>query len=150
MPTPNNEVTQENIASYVKYLVTQARVNVKKSIFDRPVIILHYILNIPFMPLVLLQFFSTAALGCLPSILLLPFHIIWWLFLGIILALSWLWNFTFIFRPILLLPEVFIAELASAYIALMPSMGEWQARGIKLAICESWPHSISIFRGRVK
>jgi hypothetical protein len=150
MGTPGEEVTQGNVAAYVKYLVNRARTTAPKSVFDRTVIILHYIFSIPFWPLVLVQFISTLVLGCLPSMLLLPFEVIWWAFLGFLLGFSWLWGKIPILRPLLLLPGVFIAEFAHAYIALMPSMGEWQARGIKLAICESWPHSLSIFRGRVK
>ena len=150
----DQEVTQGNIAAYVKYLVSQARAAGPTSVFDRPVIILHLVFGLLFAPLVLVQGISTFVLGCLVSItfglLLFPFSIIWWPFLGFLLASSWLWDNIRISRPLLLLPGVFVAELASAYSALIPSMGEWQSRGIKLAICESWPHSLPIFRGRVK
>jgi len=150
----HQEVTQGNIAAYVKYLVGRARAVAPKSVFDRPVIILHFLFGLLFAPLVLVQGISTFVLGCLVSItfglLLFPFGIIWWPFLGFLLASSWLWGNIRISRPLLLLPGVFVAELASAYVALIPSMGEWQSRGVKLAICESWPHSLSIFRGRVK
>lgn len=149
MRTPEEEVTQGNIADYVKYLVERARAAAPKSVFNRPAVILHLVFGLLFSPLVLIQGISTLVLGCLPSILLFPLEIIWWILLGLLLASSWLWDNARILRSILLLPMVFIAELSNTYVAHMPSMGEWQSRGIKLAICESWPHSLSIFRGRV-
>lgn len=150
MRTPEEEVTQGNIAAYVKYLVERAGAAAPKSVFNRPAVILHLVFGLLFSPLVLIQGISTLVLGCLPSILLFPFEIIWWILLGLLLASGWLWDNACILRPILLLPMVFIAELSDTYVAHMPSMGDWQSRGIKLAICESWPHSLSIFRGRVK
>jgi len=154
MRTPDEEVTQGNIAAYVKYLVDRARAAAPKSVFDRPVVILHLLFGLPFAPLLLVQGISTFVLGCLVSItfglLLFPMSMIWWPFLGFLLASSWLWYHIRFSRIILLLPGVFVAEFASAYVALIPSMGEWDSRGVKLAICESWPHSLSVFRGRVK
>ena len=154
MRTPEQEVTQANIASYVKYLVERARAAAPKSIFNKPAVILHLIFGLLFSPLVLLQGISTAVLGCLVSITfglaLFLMSIIWWPFLGFILASSWLWYHMGFLRVILLVPGVFIAEFASNYTGLMPSMGEWDSRASKLAICESWPHSIPIFRGKVK
>lgn len=146
----DQEVTQGNVAAYVKYLVKQALAAAPKSVFDRPVFILHLLFTFLFAPLFLVQVISTSVLGCIPSLLLFPFEAIWWILLSFVLAFSWLWGNIRIIRFLLLLPGVFVAEVAHAYIALMPSMGDWQSRGIKLAICESWPHSISIFRGRVK
>lgn len=154
MSSPENEVTQANIASYVKYLVERARAAAPRSIFNKPAVILHLIFGLFFSPLVLLQGISTAVLGCLVSItfglLLLLISIIWWPFLGFILASSWLWYHMGFLRVILLVPGVFIAEFASVYAGFMPSMGEWDSRAVKLAICESWPHCIPIFRGQVK
>ena len=154
MSNPENEVTQANIASYVKYLVERARTAAPKSIFNKPAVILHLIFGLLFSPLVLLQGISTAVLGCLVSItfglLLFLMSIIWWPFLGFILASSWLWYHMGFLRVILLVPGVFIAEFASVHAGLMPSMGEWDSRAVKLAVCESWPHSIPIFRGQVK
>ena len=154
MSSPENEITQANVASYAKYLVERARFIAPKSIFNKPAVILHLIFLLFFSPLMLLQGISTFVLGCLVSItfglLLFPMSIIWWPFLGFILASSWLWYHMGFLRVILLVPGVFIAELASVYVAHMPSMGEWYSRAVKLAICESWPHSIPIFRGQVK
>lgn len=154
MTSPRNEVTQANVSSYTKYLVEQARAVAPKSIFDKPAVVLHFIFLWLFSPLILLQGISTFVLGCLASItfglLLVPISIIWWPFLGFMLSSSWLWYHIGFLRVILLVPGVFIAELASNYVGLMPSMGEWDSRAVKLAICESWPHSIPIFRGQVQ
>jgi len=68
MSSPENEVTQANIASYVKYLVERARAAAPRSIFNKPAVILHLIFGLLFSPLVLLQGISTAVLGCLVSI----------------------------------------------------------------------------------
>jgi hypothetical protein len=138
----------------VKYITDQARAIAPKSVFDRSVVILHTIFGLLFAPLVFLQGISTFVLGCLVSItfglLLYPMSIIWWPFLGFLLASSWLWGKIPFFRLFLILPGTFVAEFAYAYSALIPSMGEWQSRGIKLAICESWPKSIPVFRGKIK
>ena len=154
MSSPENEVTQKNIASYVKYLVERARAAAPKSIFNKPSVVLHLIFGMLFSPLVLLQVISTPVFGCLVSItfglFLFLISLIWWPFLGFILVSSWLWYHIGFLRVILLVPGVFIAEVASVYAGLMPSMGEWESRAAKLAICESWPHSIPIFRGQVK
>lgn len=154
MRTSGNEITQGNIADYVKYLVNQARNSAPKSVFNKATVILHTVFGLLFSPLVLLQGISTLVLGCLVSItfgiLLFIMNVIWWPLLGFMLVSSWLWYHVGFSRILLLVPGVFIAEFASAYAGLMPSMGEWDSRATKLAICESWPHSMSIFRGQIR
>ena len=93
-------------------------------------------------------------LGLLVSVtfglLLIPLSVVlWWPFLGFLLGSSWLWGKVGLSRPVLLLPGVAVAEVASAVVGLMPSMGEWQSRGMKLALCESWPHSLSLWKGHL-
>lgn len=143
------KITRHDVANYVKYLVASAQVE-PTSFFDKSATILHTIFGFIFAILIPLQLLSTFILGILVTItfglLLLPLSIVfWWPFFGILLASSWLWQKLVISRPIILIPGVFIAAAANALVAFMPSMGEWESRGFKLAFCESWPHSLSLY-----
>jgi len=144
------EVTQGTIAAYVKALVVWIRATKPKSILSNLASGLHLVFGVPFAPLLLVQFVTTIILGLLVEVtfglLLIPMSILlWWPFLCFLLASSWLWDKVRFIQIILLLPGVLIAETTLAIVALMPSMGEWRSRGHKLAICESWPHSLSTF-----
>ena len=149
MRIAESDVTMGNVGAYTN-LVDIARKSEAKSFLDYPVIILHTLFGLCFAPLVILQLVTTSLLGCAVSItfglLLFVIDIIWWPFLGFLLASSWLWNHIPIARIILFLPGVFIAEFAQAFVGLMPSMGEWESRGRKIAICGSWPHSIFVLK----
>jgi hypothetical protein len=91
-----------------------------------------------------LQLVTTLVLGLAVTIsfglLLIPFSLIWTLlFLGPLLALSWTW----LRVPLLRIPVAVLsvpwAVLGSAYVALIPSMGDTRGRVQKLLICDSWP-----------
>jgi hypothetical protein len=147
-------VTQQNVAAYVRGLVAWARVTGPRSVLNRPAIGLHFAFNLLYLPLLPVQLVSTFILGLLVRVtlglLLIPLSVVlWWPFLGFLLGSSWLWGKVGLSRPVLLLPGVAVAEVASAVVGLMPSMGEWQSRGMKLALCESWPHSLSLWKGHL-
>jgi len=46
-----------------------------------------------------------------------------------------------VLRPILLFPLLALAHVAGKYVEFMPSMGEWDSRMAKLAICYGCPAS---------
>jgi hypothetical protein len=106
--------------------------------------------EIPYFPFLLLVPISTFVLGalsgCTFGLALLPFTVMWWALLGLLMATSWLWVKVAFLRPFLLLPGVGVATFAGLYAALMPEMGEWQSRATKQALCNVWPHSIHVFR----
>jgi hypothetical protein len=94
-----------------------------------------------------LQVVTTFVLGILVTIsfglLLLPFTLIWVvLFLGPLLALSWLWRK----MPLLRIPVrccgIPFAVVGDTYCCLIPSMGEWESRYTKLALCETFPFTL--------
>jgi len=150
MQNSKDILTQANIGTYVNNLVARSRAVAPKSIFNTPVVILHTVFGLILSPLVLLQFITTSALCCITSLTFgLPLYImdiIWWPLIGFMLASSWLWYHLPFLRIILLLPGVLIAEIASHYVGLMPSMGEWDSRATKIALCDSWPHSLNVFK----
>ena len=147
-------ITQQNVAAYVRGLVAWARVTGPMSVLNRPAIGLHIAFSLLYLPLLPVQLVSTFILGLLVRVtfglLLIPLSVVlWWPFLGFLLGSSWLWGKAGLYRPVLLLPGVFVAEVAGAVVGLMPEMGDWQSRGMKLALCESWPHSLSLWKGHL-
>lgn len=97
MRIAESDVTMGNVGAYTNYLVDIARKSEAKSVLDYPVIVLHTLFGLCFAPLVILQPVTTSLLGCAVSItfgfLLLGISIIWWPFLGFLLASSWLCAF---------------------------------------------------------
>lgn len=144
------EINQRNVGDYVNHLVNSARIHPPTSIFDKPTIILHKIIFVPLSPLVLLQLLTTSILGCIPSILLFPFTLIWLILLYVILATDYLWEKIIIIRPLFIIPGVLISEVANSYVGLLPAFGDWAKRAKNLAICESWPKSRLIYHDRIK
>lgn len=111
--------------------------------------ILGVITTILAWPTVPLQLVTTFVGGCLVSLtfglLLFPISLIWQMFLWPLLGLSWLWDKTPILRIPLAVIGIPLAALGATYVALMPSMGEIQARSIKLVLCETWPFSLDFW-----
>lgn len=106
------------------------------------------VVGLPFLPL---QFLTTFVLGLLVTftfgLLLLPISIVWLIvFLGPLLALSWLW----LRVPPLRLPLAVLgvpwAIVGRIYVQLMPSMGDMYGRVQKLLIAETWPYSLQFWR----
>ncbi len=93
------------------------------------------------------QFVTTFVLGLLVSLtfglLLFPISLIWIvLFLGPLLALSWLWQNAPLLRIPLGVIGIPIAILGTVFTCLMPSMGEIESRITKLLLCQTWPFSL--------
>jgi hypothetical protein len=109
--------------------------------------ILSAIIGIPVIPL---QLVTTFILGIVVRItfgvFLLFASIIWCLFLVPLLGSSWLWLKFSPSRIILFIPGIIWASISGIYVALMPSMGEWDSRYLKLGMCDYWPLSWEIWR----
>ena len=112
--------------------------------------ILNVITTILAWPTVPVQIVTTFVGGCLVSVtfglLLIPISIIWQMLLWPLLGLSWLWDKTPFLRVPLAVIGIPLAALAATFVALMPSMGEMQARAVKLVLCETWPFSMDYWR----
>ncbi len=101
-------------------------------------------------------FVTTLVLGLLVKVslgvLLIPFSLIWVaLFMGPLLGLSWLWRKVPLLRIPVACCGIPIAVLGDTYSALLPSMGEWESRFSKLALCETFPFSLdclALMRGK--
>ena len=96
------------------------------------------------------QFITTFATGLLISLTfglaLIPFTLIWMPFIILLMTTSWLWIHAWYLRPILLLPGVAIAVLASTYSPLIAEMGETGSRYSKLSVSQEWPMSWYLIR----
>jgi len=98
-----------------------------------------------------IQLVTTFVGGCLVSVtfglLLIPLSFIWIvLFLGPLVATSWLWDRVAILRPFADLIGIPLALLGSVFVALTPHMGEMESRREKLRICWTWPFSLDYMR----
>jgi hypothetical protein len=93
------------------------------------------------------QYVTTAVGGCLVTLtfglLLWPLGLLWIvLFMGPLLATSWLWDRAPLLRLPLGILGVPAAILGGIYVGLMPARGEFASRPIKLLICWTWPFSL--------
>lgn len=93
------------------------------------------------------QLVTTLVLGILVKLtfglLLIPISLVWVvLFLGPLLALSWLWGKTPALRVPIAGIGIPLALLGNTYACLMPSMGEMQSRVTKIVLCQTWPFSV--------
>lgn len=132
-------------ARYTQALVALAEQQGPSDPFTRAAKILHYPFDWLLFPLILVQLVSTFVLGLLTvltfGLIMIPLNLIWLAVLGPLLGTSWLWIKVPVSRPVLLLPGVVYAVLAGKVAAFMPEMGEWDSRGAKQALCQSWPNS---------
>lgn len=92
------------------------------------------------------QLVTTLVLGILVSLtfglLLIPISFIWTvLFFGPLLGLSYAYERVVILRPFISIIGIPLAVLGNAYVAIMPSMGEWESRNQKLILCETFPYT---------
>ena len=103
------------------------------------------VLNFILMPLIIPQLISTFVLGIVVQmtfgLALLPMSIPWIPMMFLLLSGSRLWMAVPVLRPVLILPLLLLAQIAAKYVAFMPSMGEWDSRMSKLAICHGCPAS---------
>ena len=94
-----------------------------------------------------LQFVTTFVLGILVKIsfglLIIPFSLVWIvLFLGPLIAISWLWSKVPFLRIPLGLLGIPFAVLGDVYVCLIPSMGEFESRFNKLVLCQTFPYTL--------
>jgi len=92
------------------------------------------------------QVVTTFVLGILVSLtfglLLIPISFIWTvLFFGPLLGLSYAYERVAILRPFISIIGIPLAVLADTYVAIMPSMGEWESRNQKLILCQTFPYT---------
>jgi len=110
-----------------------------------------------------LQLVTTLVGGCLVSctfgLLLLPLSAVWMVLLGLLLGTSWLWDRAerLRFGPLIALAHIPLAVvgiplalLSETYVSLVPSMGEFESRHMKLVTCWVWPFSLDYWRFRVR
>lgn len=97
-----------------------------------------------------LQIVSTFVLGLLVvltfGLLLIPINLIWWVFMGPLLALSWLWGKAPLIRIPIAILGIPLAVAGDIYVSIMPSMGETKSRVSKLVFCQTWPFSWECLR----
>jgi len=108
------------------------------------------------VPLQLVTTFVGGCLvGCTFGLLLIPLSLIWMVFLGLLLATSWVWDRVEVLRVPALVAVVRIpiaivgiplALVAEIYVSLVPSMGEFEGRKEKLVTCWVWPFSLDYWR----
>ena len=77
------------------------------------------------------------------DLILLPFTVVWIvLFLGPLIATSWLWDRAPLLRLPLAIPGVPLAILGGICVGLMPARDEFASKSMKLLICWTWPFSL--------
>ena len=107
---------------------------------------LHAILSILQCPLVLLVPVSTFSIGCLAratlGLVLIPLNLVWLPMVGILFGSSWLWVHVPLTRPVLLVPGVVFANISGLFAAMVPEMGDGEARAMKQAAAGAWPFTI--------
>ena len=94
-----------------------------------------------------IQLVTTMLVGFLAAltlgVLLWPFSLVWIvLFLGPLLATSWLWDRAPLLRLPVAILGIPLAILGAIYVGMMPAMGEFASRPVKLLICWTWPFSL--------
>lgn len=93
-----------------------------------------------FIPVFPIQLISTFLLGIIVSITFGLFGwiltIIWLVFLGTLLAFSWIWIKVPILSPIIVIPGLIWARISGIIATIFPSMGEWSSRKIKIDLCD--------------
>lgn len=106
-----------------------------------------FLITLVAIPLLPIQIVCQLVLGLLVTLtfglLLLPLSLIYiLLFFGPLLGLSWLWLRAPLLRAPVALVGVPLAVIGSAYVALIPSMGEPESRITKLLLTDLWPYSL--------
>ena len=133
----------------INYRISLAHTYAPKDIFTKVARVLVKAVIFPTMLLVPVEMVTTALGGCLAGctfgLLEVVLSIVWWPFLAFLLGTSWLWLHAWYLRPILLLPGVIVALLATLYVMLTPEP-EKDAKFLKLAIADEWPLSWYLLR----
>lgn len=143
-------VTKEaNQTNELKYRIELAHQRGPKDAFTKFARVLVKLIIFPTMILIPVEIVTTAVGGCLVGctfgLLSLVLSVIWWPLLTLLTGTSWLWIHAWYLRPILLLPGMVFALLATIYVMLAPEP-EKEAKTTKLAIADEWPLSWYLIR----
>ena len=135
----------------ISLFVDEAMLVGPKDWFTQLAYLINTILKMIFtFPFLIIAPITTFILGllirCSFGLLLIPLSFIWLVFLGFLIATSWLWIHVWILRPVLLIPGIFIAVVGYAYCTLVPDMGEKFQKVLKLSFCDSWPYSYLLLK----
>jgi len=107
--------------------------------------LLHIILTVLAWIVVPAQFVTTLVLGLFVSLsfglLLLPISLVWMVLFFPMVGASWLCSRAEPLRNPIGFLGIPWAVVASTYVCLMPSMGEFESRAEKLILTDSWPFS---------
>ena len=132
-----------------KYRISLAHTYAPRDIFTKVARALVLAITSALMVLTPIEIVTTAVGGCLTGctfgLLFVVLSIIWWPFFALLLGTSWLWLRAWYLRPILLLPGVIVALLATLYVMLTPDP-EKDAKYAKLSMAEEWPLSWYLLR----
>ncbi len=103
------------------------------------------------------QLLTTLVFGLLVTmtfgLLLLPISLVWAILIYPMIGASWLSGRTNWLRNTIRLLGIPWAIIANTYVALMPSMGEFESRAARLMITDVWPYSWEFWQfqhGRMK
>ena len=141
-----HEMSLQEAKFFLNFAAQEAqRAYMHSSVWGRLYFVLDSALGLVLMPLLILQYFSTFILGIVVQLsfglALLPMSLPWIPMMLLLRGGSRVWMSVPVLRPILLLPLLALAHIAGQYVAFMPSMGEWDSRMAKLAICYGCPAS---------
>ena len=108
--------------------------------------IISVIISIIAIIVVPVQWISTYVLGLLVSLtfglLLIPLSLIWAiLFFAPLLGLSYIYERVVILRPFISIIGIPLAVLGDTYVSVVPSMGEWDSKYVKLVHCQTFPYT---------
>jgi hypothetical protein len=113
--------------------------------------IISILIGIAAIVVIPIQLITTFILGLLVrltfGLLLIPFSLVWIvLFLGPILGLSYVYERIAIIRPLASIMGIPLAVAGDIYVALLPSMGEWDSRFQKMVVCQTFPYTWSFLQ----
>jgi hypothetical protein len=136
---------KDRLESVTLLTETQLRFNQPLALWTNR--ILHILVGLVGFPIVPVSFISVLVITMVDlltfGLALSILNLIWvFLFFGPLLALSWLWQVTPLFRYLIAFVGVPLALLAYCYVCLVGSLMPWGKFGSKaaeLALCEIWP-----------
>lgn len=131
------------------YMIRQAQACAPNDFITKAAILATTVVTKGLVVLLPIEMVTTAVGGCLIALTFGLFSfvlsLIWWPFLGFLLGTSWLWLRAWYVRPILLVPGVTVATVATIYVMLAPDP-ERGAKYAKLSIAGEWPLSWYLIR----
>lgn len=87
--------------------------------------------------------------SCTFGLILIPLSLIWMVFLGLILGLSWLWErVPWPVQVLIAIVGVPVAAIASAYVLMIPEPEEDDSHRSKSLLCLTFPFEMDLLRYR--